>query len=48
MTLSYECVSQNFFFAGIEVGETIVVAEEDGRCYEIKRLTEEYCDVREL
>ena len=48
MTLSYECVSQNFFSAGLEIGETVVVVEDDGRCYEIKRMSEDYCKVREV
>lgn len=48
MTLSYDCVQQNWFPAGIEVGETVVVVEKKGEVLEIVRLTEEYCKVRQL
>ena len=47
MTLSYDCVSQNIFSAGLEIGETVIVID-GGKVLEIKRMTEEYCKVREL
>lgn len=47
MTLSYDCVTQNFATGDIAVGATVVVLEADGRCYHITRMTEEYCKVRE-
>ena len=47
MTLSYDCVSQNFFSAGLEIGETVVVVD-GGKVLEIKRMTEEYCKVKEI
>lgn len=48
MTLSYDCVTQNFTGGeSIPVGSTVVVLEADGRCYEITRMTAEYCKVRE-
>jgi len=48
MTLSYECVIQNFTGGkSIPVGSTVEVLEADGRLYTIKRVTEEYCKVRE-
>lgn len=47
MTLSYDCVSQNFFSAGLAVGETVVVVD-GGKVLEIKRMSEEYCKVRQI
>lgn len=48
MTLSYNCVLQNFTGGkSIPVGSTIEVLEADGRLYIIKRMSEEYCKVRE-
>jgi hypothetical protein len=48
MLLSYECVIQNFTGGeSILVGSTVEVLEADGRLYTIKRVSEEYCKVRE-
>ena len=47
MTLSYECVSQNYFSAGLEIGESVVVVD-GGKVLEIKRMSEEYCKVRDI
>lgn len=48
MLLSYECVIQNFTGGKfILVGDTVEVLEADGRLYTIKRVSEEYCKVRE-
>jgi len=47
MTLSYDCVSQNFFSAGLEIGETVIVVD-GGKVLEIKRMSEEYCKVKEI
>jgi len=55
MTLSYDCVTQNFYAAGLAVGESVVVtyvpssSNPDGVVtLEIIRMTEEYCKVREV
>ena len=50
MTLSYQCVIQNFEVGSIAVGATKLVVEPiamGGRVFEITRMTEEYCKVRE-
>lgn len=50
MTLSYNCVIQNFEVGSIAVGATKLVVEPiamGGRVFEITRMTEEYCKVRE-
>ena len=47
MTLSFDCVIQNFAVGNLAVGSTVEVLEADGRLYTITRVTEEYCKVRE-
>lgn len=50
MTLSYQCVIQNFAVGNLAVGATKMVVEPiamGGRVFEITRMTEEYCKVRE-
>lgn len=47
MTLSYQCVIQNFAVGNLAVGSTVEVLEADGRLYTIKRVSEEHCKVRE-
>ena len=51
MTLSYQCVIQNFEVGSIaveryQVGSGTPIAM-GGRVFEITRMTEEYCKVRE-
>jgi hypothetical protein len=56
MTLSYQCVVQNFLGVrnALKVGETIIVNAPSSSSFngvavlEIVRLTEEYCKVREV
>lgn len=55
MTLSYDCVTQNFFPVGLEIGESVVVTDVPSSSsptgfviLEIVRLTEQYCKVREV
>lgn len=55
MTLSYDCVTQNFYAAGLAVGESVVVTGVPSSSnpsgvatLEIVRLTDEYCKVREV
>ena len=51
MTLSYDCVIQNFEVGNIVVGATKLVVEPiymGGRVFQITRMTEEYCKVRRL
>lgn len=48
MLLSYECVIQNFTGGTyIPLGGTVEVLEADGRLYIIKRVSDDYCKVRE-
>ena len=56
MTLSFECVTQNFpSTIGMAVGSTVIVRDVPASSnpngvatIEVKRLTSEYCDVQEL
>ena len=56
MTLSFECVIQNFpVCADMSVGSTVVVRDvpassnpNGAATLEVSRLTEEYCKVREV
>jgi hypothetical protein len=56
MTLSYDCVSQNFpACAGMTVGSTVIVRDVPASSnptgvatLEVVRLTEAYCTVREV
>ena len=56
MTLDYDCVTQNFpACAGMAVGSTVVVRDVPASSrpngvttLEVKRLTVEYCKVREV
>lgn len=51
MTLSYNCVIQNFTVGDLAVGDTEVVVETAygrKRVFEICRMTDEYCSVKEV
>lgn len=56
MTLSFDCVTQSFpSTVGMAVGSTVIVRDVPASSnrngvttLEVKRLTEEYCKVREI